>query len=51
MSFLERQFDANILTTNLDALVNWARKSALVADDLRTGLLRDRNDCDGLVAV
>src|SRR5499425_306237 len=29
MSFLERQFEANILTTNLDALVNWARKSAL----------------------
>src|ERR1700704_7103546 len=29
MSFLERQFEANILTTNLDALVNWSRKSAL----------------------
>ena len=29
MSFLERQFEANILTTNLDAVVNWARKSAL----------------------
>lgn|SRR6185437_2458256 len=26
---LERQFDANIVTTNLDAVVNWARKSAL----------------------
>ena len=29
MSLLERQFEANILTTNLDALVNWSRKSAL----------------------
>jgi hypothetical protein len=24
MSFLERQLDANVITTNLDALVNWA---------------------------
>ncbi len=29
VSLLERQLDANIVTTNLDALVNWARKSAL----------------------
>src|SRR3990172_2286543 len=29
MSFLELQFEANIITTNLDAVVNWARKSAL----------------------
>ena len=29
MSLFERQFDANIVTTNLDAVVNWARKSAL----------------------
>ena len=29
MSFLERQLDANVMTTSLDALVNWARKSAL----------------------
>jgi len=29
VSFLERQFEANILTTNLDAVVNWSRKSAL----------------------
>jgi NADH-quinone oxidoreductase subunit B len=29
MGFLERQLEANILTTNLDAVVNWARKSAL----------------------
>ena len=29
MGFLERQFEANILTTNLDAVVNWSRKSAL----------------------
>ena len=29
VSFLERQLDANILTTNLDAFVNWARKSSL----------------------
>ncbi len=29
MSMLECQFDANVITTNLDALVGWARKSAL----------------------
>jgi NADH-quinone oxidoreductase subunit B len=29
VSFLERQLDANILTTNLDAFVSWARKSSL----------------------
>jgi NADH-quinone oxidoreductase subunit B len=29
MSLFERQFEPNIITTNLDALVNWARKSAL----------------------
>src|ERR1051325_10184745 len=29
MSGLERQFEANVITSNLDALVNWARKSAL----------------------
>ena len=51
MSFLERQFEANILTTNLDAVVNWSRKSASVADDVRPRLLRHRNDCDGGVAV
>jgi NADH-quinone oxidoreductase subunit B len=26
---LERQFEENIITTNLDEVVNWARKSAL----------------------
>ncbi len=29
MSFLERQLEPNILTTNLDAFVCWARKSSL----------------------
>ncbi len=29
MSFLERQFEENILTTNLDAVVNGSGKSAL----------------------
>lgn len=29
MSMLERQFDSNIITTNLDFLVSWCRKSAL----------------------
>ena len=29
MSMLERQFDSNIITTNLDYLVSWCRKSAL----------------------
>lgn len=29
MGLINRQFEANIITTNLDFLVNWARKSAL----------------------
>lgn len=29
MGLITRQFEANIITTNLDFLVNWARKSAI----------------------
>ncbi len=29
MSMLERQFEANVMTTTLDAVTNWARKSSL----------------------
>jgi NADH-quinone oxidoreductase subunit B len=29
MSGFERQFDANVITTTLDAVTNWARKSSL----------------------
>jgi NADH-quinone oxidoreductase subunit B len=29
MSMLERQLEANVLTTTLDAVANWARKSSL----------------------
>ena len=29
MGLLERQFEPNIVTTNLDYLVSWCRKSAL----------------------
>ncbi len=29
MGMFDRQLEANIITTNLDALVNWSRKSAL----------------------
>ncbi len=29
MSMLERQFEANVITTNIDWVVNWSRKSAL----------------------
>jgi NADH-quinone oxidoreductase subunit B len=29
MGMFDRQFEANVVTTSLDALVNWARKSAL----------------------
>ena len=29
MGMFERQLEANVITTNLDALVGWARKSAL----------------------
>ena len=30
-----------VLTTRLDSLINWARKSSLVAGDVRPRLLRD----------
>src|SRR5438876_1521289 len=36
MSFLERQFEANILTTKLAAVVNWSRSPAL--SPMRFGL-------------
>ncbi len=29
MGMFDRQFEANVVTTSLDALVNWSRKSAL----------------------
>jgi NADH-quinone oxidoreductase subunit B len=29
MGLFDRQLEANVITTNLDAVVNWARKSAL----------------------
>ena len=29
MSMLERQLEANVITTTLDAVTNWARKSSL----------------------
>ncbi len=29
MGYLNRQLDANIITTNIDAVINWARKSSL----------------------
>ena len=29
MGLIDRQFDTNIITTNLDSVVNWARKSSL----------------------
>ncbi len=29
MGYLNRQLDANIVTTNIDAVINWARKSSL----------------------
>jgi NADH-quinone oxidoreductase subunit B len=29
MGLFDRQLEANVITTNLDALVNWSRKSAL----------------------
>ena len=29
MGYLNRQLDSNIITTNIDAVINWARKSSL----------------------
>ena len=32
--FLQNQFEKNVITTNVDYVFNWARKSASVAADL-----------------
>ena len=44
-------FPDNVLTTQLKRVVNWARRSLAVADAVRDGVLRDRADGDGVVAL
>jgi len=46
MSMLERQLEANVLTTTLDAVTNLP-----LAHELRAGLLRHRDDGDGVVTL
>ena len=43
-SFIQNQFEKNVVTTCVDHVFNWARKSAHLAADLRPGLLRHRDD-------
>ena len=59
MSFLERQLEPNILTTNLDAFVCWARKSSLwpmtfglacCAIEMMA-MAASRYDCNSLVPI
>ena len=40
MRILQDQFDKNVIVTSVDSLVNWARKSSSMADDIRLGMLR-----------
>ena len=40
-----------VVLTTLDSAVNWMRKSSYLAHDLRSGLLRDRDDVDGRFAI
>ena len=41
MSFLERKLEPNIITTNLDYVISWCRKSVVMAYEFRSGLLCD----------
>ena len=46
-----QQLPDNVLTLQLKKVVNWARRSSLVADALRHRLLRHRADGDRLFAL
>ncbi len=48
MNAVRRKVAAPLMDTKLARFgVNWARKLCSVADDVRFGLLCDRDDCDG----
>jgi NADH-quinone oxidoreductase subunit B len=48
---IEGVFKEGFVTTSYDSVVNWAKTGSSVADDLRSGLLRGRNDACGRRAL
>ena len=51
MSWIENRFEEGLIVTSLDFAINWARKNCYLADDVRAGVLRDRDDGRRGVAV
>ena len=43
-TFIQNQFEKNFITTSVDYVFNWARKSAIWPLTFGLGLLRDRDD-------
>ena len=46
MGWLEGRFEDGFVITTLEQAINWARRVEHVADDVRPGLLRHRDDGD-----
>ena len=44
MSWIENRFEEGLIVTSLDFAINWGAAEQPVADDIRLGLLRDRDD-------
>ena len=44
MGLIDHKFEDNFITTNVDKVLNWARAVLALADGLRPGLLRHRDD-------
>mgnify|MGYP003694782949 CR=1 FL=1 len=44
MGLVDNRFEDNVLTTTVDSVINWARRLLDLADAVRAGLLRDRDD-------
>ena len=42
--WIEGRFEENVITTTIEQAINWARQVEHLADDVRPGLLRDRDD-------
>ena len=51
MSWIENRFEEGLIVTSLDFVINWGRQELALADDVRAGVLRDRDDGGRRVAV
>ena len=41
MSWIENRFEEGLIITQVDWVINWARKEQHLAHDVRPGVLRD----------